>query len=223
MNKTTSNTDTMMRTIIAIDPGKSGGIVFMRGPEITTHALKNKTDSEIVSILREGADPLTPPAVAYMEKVGGYIPKGEDGEGQPGSRMFTFGESYGFLRGVLEALQIPLVLVMPQMWQRGIPGRGGSYSERKGALRDHAAKLFPEIDVTRDIADALGILHYARFKETGANAGYVAKRALPGIREQFALAEAWCKACGWPVPAKGTPERSAMVDHWANLYLNGEA
>lgn len=169
--KFVSSADLNKNVLMAIDPGVSGGIVIMRGSEILTQSLKNLPDSEIVSFLRANAGP---GAVAYMEKVGGYIPKGEDGEqtGQPGSRMFTFGDANGYVRGVLDTLGIRRVMVLPQMWQRGIPGRKGTYWQRKQALRAHAAKLFPALDVTPEVADALGLLHYARFREYGANAGY---------------------------------------------------
>lgn len=208
-------------TVIAIDPGISGGIAVMRGPKISTLSLKKIPDADIVSFF-QGVDR---GAVAYLEKVGGFIPKGEDGEGQPGSRMFTFGDSYGFLRGVLAALDIRTVLVVPQMWQRGIPGRKGSYAERKRALREHATKLFPDVAISAETADALGILHYARFRETGYAGGYAAQpgRSLPSLREQSTLAEGWATSKGYAVPVRGTPEHASMVDWWANLYLNGEA
>ena len=226
MNKDNNYNMAGQKTLIAIDPGKAGAIAVLCGTEISTRSLKNLAEPNILEFLRSVSGPHS---VAYLEKVGGYIPD-KDGEGQPGSRMFVFGEAYGLVRGLLLALEIKTVFVLPQLWQRGIPGRGGSYSERKTALAAHARKLFPDLKFGREEADALGILHYARFREFGTNGGYdgeappvpVAKRELPPMREQFALAEAWCKRQGWPVPAKGTPERASMVDHWANLFLNAE-
>ncbi len=199
-----------MKTIIAIDPGISGGIAIMRGSEIFTQGLE-KGDDETTCLISEYKGPDT---VAYIEKVGGYIPKGEDGEGQPGSRMFTFGDSYGFLRGLLKAYGIETKFIVPQMWQRGIAGRKGTYAQRKKALREHAKKLFPDLDVTSANADALGLLHYARFKETGANLGYEAQEAT--MAEQMEQAVAWCKAQGWAVPPARTSARADMFNYWLN-------
>lgn len=196
----------MTKTVIAVDPGKSGAIAVLCGSEISTLRLKTVSEPEIVAFLRQ----LAPGAVAYMEKVGGYIPT-EEGEGQPGSRMFAFGDSNGFVRGVLMALGFKIKAVLPQVWQRGVPGKGRSYNDRKKALHAHAQRLFPNMDVTRDEADALGILHYARFAEGLPAPGYSAPLAR---NPDDSAAVAWCKAQGWPVPAYETKEYGAMVRYY---------
>jgi hypothetical protein len=61
-----------------------------------------------------------------------------------GHTMFTFGRSYGFLRGCLVSLKIPFDEVTPVIWQRSlaIPPRktGESRTARKtgesGGMRD---------------------------------------------------------------------------------------
>lgn len=157
-----------MKTIIAIDAGVNGAIAVMHQEKIFTIDLEDglNTICKVFAWVK-GMD-----SVAYLEKVGGYIPKGDNGEGQPGSRMFTFGQSYGQLEGALAGFKIRTVEVVPQVWQRGVPGRKGTYAERKRALRDHAEKLFPNLVVTSSNADALGLLHYARYKETGVSWAY---------------------------------------------------
>ena len=203
------------KTIIAIDPGKSGAIaIFYRG-KISSVCLKDYAGSEIVSFFKpfaaERLENGVSSAVAYMEKVGGYIPTPE-GEGQPGSRMFVFGCAYGFVMGVLRALDIETRLVLPQVWQRGIPGRKGTYNDRKKALHAHAKRLFPQLDIRREEADALGILHYALFQEGISNTGY--ETPLVANPDDSAAVK-WCKAQGWTVPSYGTAEYAQMVRYWA--------
>lgn len=54
---------------------------------------------------------------------------------------FSFGVSFGVLRGILAALKIPVNYMTPQEWRKlaRVPGRGGD----KGASRIRAAELFP--------------------------------------------------------------------------------
>jgi hypothetical protein len=102
--------------------------------------------------------------IAYMEQVGGFIA----GNPAPGSAMFNFGDGYGYLRGILAALRVELRLVRPQVWQKGIPGIAGAVKgQRKRALKEHAARLFPHLKVTLKTADALCIADYAIRMERG--------------------------------------------------------
>jgi hypothetical protein len=149
--------------IIGIDPGANGGIavIFEDG---RTWVGGMPEDSELIGVLRDLSNCEEGVRVtAYLELVGGYI-----GKGQPGSAMFRFGESFGFLRGVLQTLRIPTELVRPQEWQRGLPGvKGSEGPTRKRLLREHAARIFPDLKVTLATADALLI---ARWGATGRRA-----------------------------------------------------
>jgi hypothetical protein len=78
--------------------------------------------------------------------------------------MFKFGEGYGFLKGVVQALGIKLVLVRPQVWQKpfnlGTASRCASQSEWKNKLKAEAQRRFPQLPVTLATADALLILEW---------------------------------------------------------------
>jgi hypothetical protein len=96
-----------------------------------------------------------------VEEVGGYI----GGAGNTGSTMFKFGRNFGFILGVLAALEVPMRLVKPQEWQRGL-GLGNSKSHAtksdwKNHLKGRAQQLYPACVVTLKTADALLILQYA--------------------------------------------------------------
>jgi crossover junction endodeoxyribonuclease RuvC len=58
--------------------------------------------------------------------------------GQGVSSMFSFGQSYGAIRGVLAGLRVPITMVTPAKWMRDLKLTGG-----KDGNRQRAAELFP--------------------------------------------------------------------------------
>ncbi len=151
-----------MRTILAIDPGMSGGVA-VRWFEKTDCWAMPETQGDLLERLREikniaglEGDEL----VCVLEEVSGFA-----GKAQPGSAMFRFGEHFGFIKGVVQALEIRLVLVRPQVWQKGF-GLGtasacASKTEWKNKLKAEAQRRFPHLPVTLKTADALLILEHA--------------------------------------------------------------
>jgi len=150
-----------MKTIIAIDPGKHGGMAVNALGKTWCAGLP-ESDGDRLELLeaeqyaagREGLK-----AVVVLELVGGFI-----GRRQPGAAMFKFGQGYGFLIGVVMALRMPLFLIRPQQWQKGF-GLGtrsacASDAQWKNKLKEEAQRRFPELKVTRATADALLILEY---------------------------------------------------------------
>ena len=151
-----------MKTIVAIDPGVTGGIAVWGYGKTECHSMP-ETEGDRVDFIKslKAAAPMEGgEVVCVLEKVGGYA-----GKGQPGSAMFVFGENFGFLKGVIQALEIRLELVRPQEWQKGL-GLGtasacGSKPEWKNKLKAEAQRRFPQLTVTGRTADALLLLDYA--------------------------------------------------------------
>lgn len=146
---------TTTKELIAIDPGKSGGIAWRMA--YGTRAIPMPaTEPDIATKLKEIYYHLDKPTV-LIEEVGGYI-----GRPQPGSAMFTFGRNFGFLLGVLTSLGARIVLVRPQKWQ-GYLGLGKSEGDRtkwKNKLKQKAQNLYPDLAITLSTSDALLILEY---------------------------------------------------------------
>ena len=98
--------------------------------------------------------------VCVLEEVSGYA-----GKAQPGSAMFRFGEHFGFLKGIIQALEVRLVLVRPQVWQRGFGlGTASACASKtiwKNKLKAEAQRRFPHLNVTLKTADALLILEHS--------------------------------------------------------------
>jgi hypothetical protein len=159
----------MTTLMIAIDPGRSGGIAA-RYPDGRTAAWAMPAeDADVLDLLRElarGARTKRWGLQAALEKVGGYV----GGKGQPGSAMFTFGASYGFLLGALMALEVPLVLVRPQQWQGALQlGKAALHPSKpawKRHLRAEAARRHPHLRPTLATSDALLMLDAALLLST---------------------------------------------------------
>jgi len=162
-----------MKVIIAIDPGVSGGIAVEVWGKTVCHPMP-PTQGDVLELIRDfkrmanvECVPLGPSATCgcVLEKVGGFA-----GKAQPGAAMFKFGEGYGFLKGVVQTLGIPLVLVRPQVWQKafglGTASHCASKTEWKNKLKAEAQRRFPHLPVTLATADALLILEWARAGRT---------------------------------------------------------
>src|SRR4051812_47537243 len=128
-----------------------------------------ETQGDLLALVRElktaatieGCEPHGPnEIVCVLEEVSGFA-----GRAQPGSAMFRFGEHFGFVKGVVQALGLRLVMGRPQVWQKGFglgkASAGSSKSEGKNKLKAEAQRRFPHLSVTLRTADALLILEYA--------------------------------------------------------------
>jgi hypothetical protein len=154
------------RFLLAIDPGGAGGLAWCdaaSGGTVTARAMPD-TEGGLLMILRDIVAEAGNPAMvaAFVEQVGGYV---RTEGGQPGSAMFKFGRGFGFLLGACAGMGIPVDLVPPQRWQRGIATgvrAGLSKPDWKRKLKAQAERLFPGLRVTLATADALVMLEWAR-------------------------------------------------------------
>ena len=151
-----------MRTIVAIDPGLSGGIAVRWFGKTDCWPMP-ETQGDLLERLREiknvaglEGDEL----VCVLEEVSGFA-----GKAQPGSAMFRFGEHFGFIKGVIQALEVRLLLVRPQVWQKGFGlGTASACASKtiwKNKLKAEAQRRFPHLNVTLKTADALLILEHS--------------------------------------------------------------
>ena len=145
-------------TYIGIDPGKKGAMAIIRGPGDYTLV---SFDIEAYSreLLRVDG------AVCALERVGAM-------PGQGVTSMFSFGENYGFIQGLLTANAIPYELVTPQRWKKAFEVTGDKNSSVAVAKR-----LFPGVSLLRTVnsrkdddgmAEALLLAEYARRTMGGA-------------------------------------------------------
>lgn len=168
--------------IIAIDPGKAGGIAFDE-PEVQAFKMP-QTEGDLIDffdkhVFSPGTD--LGGLVCFMEKVGGFVGMRKKyilcpqcrysvpvQTADPGSAMFKFGYGNGLLMGVILSRKIPVELVTPQKWMKALSlgTKGGMPKQQwKNKLKAKAQQLYPNLKVTLNTCDALLILHYARLLE----------------------------------------------------------
>lgn len=143
---------------IGIDPGMSGGIAWT-DPDGTVQAVKMPaSEGDIVDLLRSvavGGGPVE----AFIEDVPWVV-----GTRVSPASTGKLHANAGFVRGVLAALGVRIILVKPRDWQSHF--RLGSRKEHgarwKSRLKSEAQRRFPEHEVTLATADSLLILDYGR-------------------------------------------------------------
>jgi crossover junction endodeoxyribonuclease RuvC len=141
-----------MQIILGIDPGISGGMAILAIDKSSANAVAfaKTTPHDITGLLRHAKI-----SKAYIEAVHS-MPK------QGVASTFKFGMNYGVWQGLLIGLGIPFERVVPAKWQlaMGCRTRGD-----KNISKHRAQELFPRLQVTHAIADALLIAEYGRRKE----------------------------------------------------------
>jgi len=128
---------------MGIDPGISGAIAIFEGtelldafdiPVVETQSGKRKKRRISPEILVAEIEE----HISFLARV--YI---EDVHAMPGqgvTSMFAFGEAAGLIRGVCAGLKVPVCLVSPITWKRGMKLQGAG----KDASRAMAARMWPE-------------------------------------------------------------------------------
>lgn len=159
---------------IGIDPGKSGGLVWIAdswgyGGGPVEYTPMPETRQDVWRWISEH-DCAT---FAMIEKIQYYPLKPKPGhEDEPPPRqsptsLMTFGQGYGELLGMLTAAYISTEEVLPKAWQKGvgmIRKKNESQPKWKERLRGRAQELYPSLPIWTEprtkgkqlaIADAL--------------------------------------------------------------------
>jgi crossover junction endodeoxyribonuclease RuvC len=137
---------------LGVDPGMSGGIALLHETGAIVHVqAMPETERDTAELLEEFASRVR---FALIEKV---TPMPKQGLGS----TWTFGQHYGFLRGLLVVLRIPFDQVRPQVWQSELGCRTGG---DKNVSKAKAQQLWPAQKITHAIADALLLAEHCRRK-----------------------------------------------------------
>jgi len=130
--------------IIGIDPGISGSICFFQDGAIIdvvemptmTEGKKNKKQvngSQIFNEISERIKKLDKKNIKVVIEQVSAMP------GQGVTSMFNFGQSFGILKGICSAMQLPMYFVRPSKWKKYF----NLINSEKDASRTRAIEIFP--------------------------------------------------------------------------------
>ena len=130
--------------IIGIDPGISGSICFFQDGIIIdvvemptmTEGKKNKKQVNCSQIYNEILEKTKKLDKKYIKVV---IEQVSAMPGQGVTSMFNFGQSYGILKGICSAMQLPMYFVRPEKWKKYF----NLINSEKDASRTRAIEIFP--------------------------------------------------------------------------------
>jgi len=132
--------------IIGIDPGISGAICFFEDGKIIDviempsmpEGKKNKKQVNGNQLCNEIKSRLT--EINY-EKVCVVVEHVSAMPGQGVTSMFNFGQSFGVIKGICSAMQLPIYFVRPSKWKKYF----NLINTSKEASRSRAIEIFPKI------------------------------------------------------------------------------
>ena len=157
--------------IIGIDPGISGSICFFEDGKILdvidmptmTEGKKNKRQVNGAQIYNEILKKINKTERQYIRVI---IEQVSAMPGQGVTSMFNFGQSFGILKGICSAMQLPMYFVRPAKWKKYF----GLINSQKDASRTKAIEMFPyfssQLSKKKDSNKADAILIASFYHET---------------------------------------------------------
>jgi len=157
--------------VIGIDPGISGSICFFQDGKIIdvvemptmTEGKKNKKQvngSQIYNEISQKIKNIDKKDIKVIIEQVSAMP------GQGVTSMFNFGQSFGILKGICSAMQLPMYFVRPAKWKKYF----SLINSEKDASRTRAIEIFPyfssELSRKKDSNKADAILIASFYYET---------------------------------------------------------
>ena len=157
--------------IIGIDPGISGSICFFEDGKINdviemptmTEGKKNKKQvngSQIYNEILKRTNKFQKKDIRVVVEQVSAMP------GQGVTSMFNFGQSFGILKGICSAMQLPIYFVRPAKWKKYY----NLINSEKDASRTRAIEIFPyfssQLSKKKDSNKADAILIASFYYET---------------------------------------------------------
>ena len=157
--------------VISIDPGISGSICFFKDGKIIdiieipnmAEGKKNKRQVNGAQIYNEISSRIKS---FGKEDIKVVIEQVSAMPGQGVTSMFNFGQSFGVLKGICSAMQLPMYFVRPAKWKKYF----NLINSEKDASRTKAIEIFPyisgKLSKKKDANKADAILLASFFFET---------------------------------------------------------
>ena len=157
--------------IIGIDPGISGAICFLKNGKVIdaiempsmAEGKKNKKQvngSQIFNEISLRIKDLNKEDIKVVIEQVSAMP------GQGVTSMFNFGQSFGILKGICSAMQLPMYIIRPAKWKKYF----NLIKSEKDASRTKAIEIFPyyssNLSKKKDSSKADAILIASYYYET---------------------------------------------------------
>ena len=153
--------------IIGIDPGLSGGIAILDDLKIfdiydmpiMSEGKKNKNQlnsAQLVNIIRKNLIP-NGDTFLIVEQVSAMPCQGV-------TSMFNFGQTFGSIKGICAALNLPIFFVRPAKWKKHFDLINSSKDASRTKVIEMYPSISPRLSKKKDVnkADAILIARYFR-------------------------------------------------------------
>ena len=153
--------------IIGIDPGLSGGIAILDDLKIfdiydmpiMSEGKKNKNQlnsAQLVNIIKKNLIP-NGNTFLIVEQVSAM-------PGQGVTSMFNFGQTFGSIKGICAALNLPIFFVRPAKWKKHFDLINSSKDASRTKVIEMYPSISPRLSKKKDVnkADAILIARYFR-------------------------------------------------------------
>ena len=153
--------------IIGIDPGLSGGIAILDDLKIfdiydmhiMSQGKKNKNQlnsAQLVNIIKKNIIP-SGDTFLIVEQVSAM-------PGQGVTSMFNFGQTFGSIKGICAALNLPIFFVRPTKWKKHFDLINSSKDASRTKVIEMYPSISPRLTKKKDVnkADAILIARYFR-------------------------------------------------------------
>ena len=155
--------------IIGIDPGLSGAIAVLQDNKVEeifdvpvmTDGKKNKrqlNSAQLVKLLKDN--------IKDNEEIAIVVEQVNAMPGQGVTSMFNFGQTFGAIKGICAALNLPIFFVRPAKWKKHFD----LIKSSKDASRTKAIEMYPSISdklsKKKDVSKSDAILIARFYSET---------------------------------------------------------
>ena len=155
--------------VVGIDPGLSGAIAILENNRVLNifdmpvmaEGKKNKrqlNSAQLVSIIKDGTKPESEIAVV-VEQVNAM-------PGQGVTSMFNFGQTFGAIKGVCAALELPIFFVRPSKWKKHFELINSSKDSSRTKVIEMYPSLSSQLAKKKDVNKSDAILIARFYSET---------------------------------------------------------
>ena len=157
--------------IIGIDPGLSGAIAFFENKKVInvyempvmSEGKKNKrqiNSAQLVKILKDN--------IQANDEVSVVVEQVNAMPGQGVTSMFNFGQSFGAIKGVCAALNLPIFFVRPSKWKKHFELINSSKDSSRTKVIEMYPSLSSHLSKKKDANKSDAILIARFYSETRA-------------------------------------------------------